>query len=140
LVCLIASCWLVDKPSFYQLQINLLLGLIIDIILVMFIKAAIRRRSPLGTDKFSFPSGHVSRATLVMSFLIVLCPIHFTFWLALVAWTTSICVTSVLTQRSYVLDVIAGIGWGMFEALVMSIVWLNQEQCEHFLTWLGGGK
>lgn len=60
LVVLLAVCWFVDNPSYYQTQMNLLVGLILDILIVASIKAATRRRRPtinddlfsIGPDKF----------------------------------------------------------------------------------------
>lgn len=60
LVVLLAACWFFENPSYYQTQMNLLIGLILDIVLVASIKAATRRRRPtinddlfsIGPDKF----------------------------------------------------------------------------------------
>lgn len=58
----LAFCWMVDMPSMYQMQMNMFLGLILDIVFVAVIKAATRRRRPtvnddlfsIGPDKFRF--------------------------------------------------------------------------------------
>lgn len=60
LVVLLAACWFFENPSYYQTQMNLLIGLILDIVFVASIKAATRRRRPtinddlfsIGPDKF----------------------------------------------------------------------------------------
>lgn len=57
---LLAICWILDNPDYYETQMNLLLGLILDIIFVAGIKAFTRRRRPttddgmftFGPDKF----------------------------------------------------------------------------------------
>lgn len=62
----------------YQNILSLNPGLIYDVMLVAFIKAFTRRNRPVGNqsdmfmargpDKFSFPSGHASRAVWVALF------------------------------------------------------------------------
>lgn len=57
---LLALCYFFDNPKYYQTQMNLFVGLILDIVFVASIKAATRRRRPtvnndilsIGPDKF----------------------------------------------------------------------------------------
>ncbi|ODN04779.1 Presqualene diphosphate phosphatase, partial [Orchesella cincta] len=61
-------------PSAREFQVNLLIGLLLDVVLVALTKAVTRRNRPSvsndmffthGPDKFSFPSGHASRAVFL---------------------------------------------------------------------------
>ncbi|GAB1860393.1 Phospholipid phosphatase 6 [Camponotus japonicus] len=69
--------WILNSKSLYQMQVNLLIGLLLDILLIAVIKAITRRRRPtsnddsftIGPDKYSFPSGHASRATFIVLLL-----------------------------------------------------------------------
>lgn len=104
---------------------------------VAVIKAATRRRRPaenaeggmmmLGPDKFSFPSGHASRAVFLACFFIHLWPVSMVFYGPLVAWATAVCISRVLLRRHHVLDVGAGVLLGLFETLVMAVLWISEE-------------
>lgn len=135
---------MIDSPSLYQMQINLLIGLILDIIFVASIKAATRRRRPvidtgtftIGPDKFSFPSGHASRAFFILLFFTVLHPLPILFWPPLFAWAISVSSSRLLLYRHHILDVLAGIMLGIFEAFVMSILWMGTDSSAWFMSWL----
>ena len=130
------------------MQVNLFIGLIIDIILVAVIKAATRRRRPainddpfcIGPDKFSFPSGHVSRCIFIVTFLIVLDPISFIFWPALLAWAVTLTLSRLLLFRHHILDVVGGIVLGLLEAVLISILWLHQDSCVWLISWMTDEK
>lgn len=126
------------------------LGLLIDIVLVAVIKAFTRRRRPqtnnpdmfatVGPDKFSFPSGHASRACMIAHFFIFEWPVPFFFTLPLLAWATSVCISRVLLQRHHILDVISGAILGVLEALIVSILWLSPEASSWLITYLSDEK
>lgn len=143
---LLAFIWLWDNPDLYQMQINLIWGLLLDVIIVALLKAATRRRRPaanasdmfvtLGPDKFSFPSGHASRASLVAHFFIHLWPVPFIFVPPLLAWSFAVCVSRVLLQRHHILDVSAGALLGQLEGSLLGMLWLSQSSCAWFVSWL----
>lgn len=84
----IAGMYMVDNP---ELWVNLLIGLLLDIVIVAVLKAFTRRRRPAyniddlflvsSIDKFSFPSGHATRAVLLGVFFNILYPLHFIFFI-----------------------------------------------------------
>lgn len=84
----IAGMYMVDNP---ELWVNLLIGLLLDIVIVAVLKAFTRRRRPAyniddlflvsSIDKFSFPSGHATRAVLLGVFFNILYPLHFVFFI-----------------------------------------------------------
>jgi presqualene diphosphate phosphatase len=122
------------------------LALLLDIVFVAVIKATTRRRRPadsaeggmmmLGPDKFSFPSGHASRAVFLACFFIHLWPVSVFFFAPLVAWATAVCISRVLLRRHHVLDVLAGVLLGLFEALVMAVIWIPEEWAAYIYTKL----
>ncbi|XP_053600906.1 polyisoprenoid diphosphate/phosphate phosphohydrolase PLPP6 isoform X2 [Plodia interpunctella] len=140
--------WLFNNKDLYQLQVNTLIALILDIILVAAIKAFVRRRRPvpmnklmeLGPDKFSFPSGHTSRAVMIAIILMYLDPISIFLYPPLIAWVTAVSVSRVLQERHYILDVIGGAGLGIFEGLLMYILWLSQSTSASILSSLSDEK
>lgn len=137
LVGTVTFIFLIDSSSVRQLLVNLFIALILDIIVVAVLKAVTRRRRPsenkddmfvtISVDKFSFPSGHATRAIM----LSVLLPIQYDLWLLLslllICWGVAVCVTRVLLRRHHILDVLGGTGVGILEAVVMSLIWLSPE-------------
>lgn len=94
----------------------------------------------VGPDKYSFPSGHASRAALIAFTLIYLDPVSFIFYPPLLAWVVSVAVSRVLLERHYILDVFAGIGIGVLEGLFMCIFWLSQNSSASLLSALSDEK
>ena len=140
--------WLFNNKDFYQLQVNMFIALILDIIIIAVIKAFVRRRRPLpmnklqdvGPDKYSFPSGHASRAVLIAFILMYLDPISIFFYPPLLAWVTTVCISRVLAERHYILDVLGGAGIGIVEGLLMYIVWFSQATSVSILSSLSDEK
>ncbi|CAG4921225.1 unnamed protein product [Colias eurytheme] len=140
--------WLFNNSELYQLQVNMLIALILDIIVIAVTKAFVRRRRPIpmnkmipgNPDKYSFPSGHASRAVLIAFILMVVDPISIIFYPPLVAWVTSVAISRVLAERHYFLDIFGGIGIGIVEGLLMSILWLSQSSSTSILNSLSDEK
>ncbi|XP_071515852.1 polyisoprenoid diphosphate/phosphate phosphohydrolase PLPP6 [Panulirus ornatus] len=142
--------WLVGTATFIflipdqfvrQLLVNIFLALILDIIVIAVVKAITRRRRPLGNkgdemfatvlvDKYSFPSGHATRAVM----LSILLPLQFDLILptslVLIAWGGAVCVSRVLLQRHHILDVVGGVIIGVLQALFMSKFWLSPQSAQ----------
>ncbi|XP_050350502.1 polyisoprenoid diphosphate/phosphate phosphohydrolase PLPP6 isoform X2 [Nymphalis io] len=140
--------WLFNNRELYQLQVNMLFALILDIIVIAVIKAFVRRRRPVpmnkllpgNPDKYSFPSGHTSRAVLVAFILICIDPINFIFYPPLLAWVGAVAISRVLAERHYFLDVFAGLGIGILEGLFMSLIWFSQSTAISVITSLADEK
>lgn len=143
-----AFCWMFDKPGLYEIEVNILLGLIIDIIIVACLKAATRRRRPVATDdpfavgpdKFSFPSGHASRAFLVATFFIVLSPLHFIFWGPLLAWASATALSRLLMYRHHVVDVVCGCVLGVLEACLLGLLWIERDAAVGIMSWISDDR
>jgi len=145
LVFTIAGLYLTSNSIF----INLLLGLIIDIVIVAVTKAFTRRRRPAyniddqhatfkSVDKFSFPSGHATRAVMLAVFFSFLSPLPLLLWVPVILWSLAVSVSRVVLGRHHILDVVAGIMIGLVEAVILSMVWRNEEQAANMINMFGG--
>ncbi|XP_032677295.1 phospholipid phosphatase 6-like [Odontomachus brunneus] len=136
--------WVLADKKYYQLQVNLLLGLVLDVIFLCIVKGITRRRRPavnddpfsMGPDKYSFPSGHASRVTFIVYLFIYLWPVASIFVPPLLAWSISIYISRILMRRHYILDVLAGIALGILEGLIVGYVYLDQETCVNLVSWM----
>lgn len=135
--------WLANNETMHQMQFNFLFGLILDIVIVAILKSIFRRRRPtppgsmtMGPDKFSFPSGHASRSVFVVCYFTALISSSYIFWPFLLIWCFSVCISRVLTFRHYILDVLGGIGLGILETLIISILWVGQTNSTAFIQYL----
>ncbi|XP_071443666.1 polyisoprenoid diphosphate/phosphate phosphohydrolase PLPP6 [Hetaerina americana] len=135
-----------SSPVMHEHQVNLLFGLFVDVILVAIIKAYVRRRRPLknrgdmfatfSIDNFSFPSGHASRAVMVAYFFTMLCPLPSFCVFPLLMWAISVCLSRILLNRHYLLDVIGGVTLGYLEGIILSILWLSEGLSCYLISWM----
>jgi len=125
--------------SLKEASVNLLIGLVLDIVIVAVLKAFTRRRRPAYdvddqvatikmVDKFSFPSGHATRATMLALLFTLLSPLPFLLWIPFLAWAGAVAVSRVLLGRHHILDVVAGVVIGAVEAVILSILWRSEEE------------
>ncbi|XP_025263347.1 phospholipid phosphatase 6 [Camponotus floridanus] len=140
--------WILNSKSLYQMQVNLLIGLLLDIFLIAVIKAITRRRRPtsnddsftIGPDKYSFPSGHASRAMFIVYFFFYVWPISSMFAPPLLAWCFSVCTSRLLLRRHHIFDVLVGVFLGIFEGLIIGYIYLEQETCINLISWITDEK
>lgn len=136
LVFAIAGIYIAESK---EVPVNLLIGLIIDIVIVAVLKAFTRRRRPAYdvddqvatikiVDKFSFPSGHATRALMLAILFSCLSPLPFLAWIPFVGWALAVSASRVLLGRHHILDVVAGILIGALEGFILAKVWKNEEQ------------
>lgn len=136
--------WLLNDANLHDKQLNMFFGLIFDIVVIALMKATFRRRRPapskdmmmIGPDKFSFPSGHASRAVFVMLFFVVVSPTSAIWWLPLMAWSTCVCLSRIIIQRHYILDVVAGMAVGCLEACVISLLWIGKDTATSIINYV----
>lgn len=126
---------------------NIISGLLLDLVLIAVIKAITRRRRPIsidsftiGPDKYSFPSGHASRAVLVVYFFFYVWPVSLIYAPPLLAWCFSVCISRLLLRRHHILDILVGIFLGIFEGLIIGYIYLEQETCIHLISWITDEK
>lgn len=144
----VALIWILHDKSLYQMQVNLLLGLFLDIIVVAVLKAITRRRRPavnddpfaIGPDKYSFPSGHASRSFFVLYFFTQLWPISVLCTPPLVAWWFAVCLSRLLMRRHHLLDVVVGTFVGLLEGIVIGYVFLDSQTCISLVSWISDEK
>lgn len=72
--------------------------------------------------------------------LIYLDPISMFFFPPLLAWVSAICLSRVLSERHYILDVICGAGIGILEGLIMCGIWFSQSTSASILSSLSDEK
>ena len=115
-----------NYTSIYETMpfILLLTGLLFDVAVIGTTKGLIRRPRPvinhddilsIGPDKFSFPSGHTSRAVFLLFYFILTSPPQRIPHSVIIIWLTSVVASRILLGRHYVSDVLAGILFGIFE-------------------------
>ncbi|XP_012233549.1 polyisoprenoid diphosphate/phosphate phosphohydrolase PLPP6-like [Linepithema humile] len=137
--------WIFNNPNLYQMQVNLLIGLVLDIILVAVLKAITRRRRPTANDnpssaKDSFPSGEAARATFVAYYFLNLWPLPLICVPPLLAWCFSVCTSKLLMRKHHVFDVLAGIALGVFQGLLIGYIYLEQDTCKSLIWWITDEK
>lgn len=144
----IAFIWLINSRDLYQMQVNMLIGLLLDIVIVAVLKAFVRRRRPvpatdmltIGPDKFSFPSGHASRAFYVLVFFTKLHSLPIIFWMPITAWAVSVVLSRLILKRHYILDVCAGALIGVIEALFLGLIWISADSAASIVGFLAEDK
>lgn len=101
------------------------------------LQAATRRRRPgynpndmfatVSVDKFSFPSGHATRAlTLFFAFAFIY-PLPGICVLLILAWSLAVSASRVLLGRHHLLDVVGGVGIAMLEFLILKATWMSDK-------------
>ncbi|XP_052790039.1 polyisoprenoid diphosphate/phosphate phosphohydrolase PLPP6-like [Mya arenaria] len=126
-----------------EMSVNLLFGLILDLIVIGILKVAFRRSRPkhnemdmfatVSIDNYSFPSGHASRAGMLACFFLIeylSCP---TKELLILAWSFTVTISRVVLGRHHLIDVVCGYGVGILEYLMLVYLWIPQKTC---MSWL----
>lgn len=117
----------------------------LDIILVVVLKAISRRRRPttnhsFASEKDSFPSGHSTHATFITYFFLNLWPIPLICIAFLLAWSFLVCMSRLLVRKNHIIDVLAGIALGIFQGLLIEYIYLEQETCASLVWWITDEK
>lgn len=115
----------------------------LDIIFVAVLKAITRRRRPstnddpfsIGPDKYSFPSGHASRAVFI-SYFFELWTMSLIYALPLLTWSFSVCLSRIMLRRHHMLDVIVGACIGLIEGVLVRYIYFERETCTYLISWL----
>ena len=90
----------------------------------------------MSVDKFSFPSGHSTRAVALGLFFVHLHPLGVVLSLPVLAWSAAVCVSRVLLGRHHILDVLGGTVVGVVEVVVLSALWIGEESSEYFTKYV----
>ncbi|XP_031773410.1 phospholipid phosphatase 6 isoform X2 [Apis florea] len=140
----LAFIWILNSKNLYQVQINLITALLLDIIIIAILKALTGRKRPahnndplsIGPDKYAFPSGHASRSMLIFYFFTYIWPVSAIFLTILLMWVFAVVISRILMRRHHILDVCVGLLVGYAEGMLMSILYLNDETCLNLVSWL----
>ncbi|XP_005998570.1 polyisoprenoid diphosphate/phosphate phosphohydrolase PLPP6 [Latimeria chalumnae] len=131
LYCLFKS----DSSAGQEVMLNLLFALILDLILVGTIKALVRRRRPthnkmdmfatFSVDKYSFPSGHATRAAMGARFFLNHLVLAVPLRVLVVLWATIVGLSRVMLGRHNVTDVVFGFFMGYMQYSLVEYLWLS---------------
>lgn len=145
---LIFTAFYAYKSSGYTkvFSVNVLTALILDLLIVGTLKLASRRQRPVynkddmfatvSVDRFSFPSGHATRAVLLAILFM-----HFNLlWaheILLCTWAAVLSASRVVLGRHHASDVIAGVMIGALEAwIVLKYIWIDDNLLRTMLKYV----
>uniref|UniRef100_A0A8P0S7Z5 Polyisoprenoid diphosphate/phosphate phosphohydrolase PLPP6 n=2 Tax=Canis lupus familiaris TaxID=9615 RepID=A0A8P0S7Z5_CANLF len=142
LYCLLRS----DSWAGREVLTNLLFALLLDLLLVALIKGLVRRRRPahnqmdmfvtLSVDKYSFPSGHATRAALVSRFILNHLVLAIPLRVLVVLWAFIVGFSRVMLGRHNVTDVAFGFFLGYAQYSIVDYCWLSPHNARVlFLLW-----
>ena len=117
--------WLLNWGEWHNRAVIFAISIVIQALLVLSIKFLIRRRRPEGDwgeiyrrgDPHSFPSGHATRAFMLVVMGIGLGPVWFAWVLAF--WAPLVCIARVALGVHYLSDIIAGMLLGVILGLFL---------------------
>ncbi|EFN66588.1 Presqualene diphosphate phosphatase [Camponotus floridanus] len=137
--------WIVNNSNLYQMQVNLSIGLLLNIIIIAVLKAASRRRRPNANDnlfpnKDSFPSGNAAHVAFITYFFLNLWPVPLIYVPPLLAWSFSVCMSKLLMRINYIGDILAGIALGILQGMLVGYIYMEQETCTHLVWWITDEK
>jgi membrane-associated phospholipid phosphatase len=121
--------WIFSKGGWHNRAAILAGAIVLQALLVFALKFSIRRRRPEGewgaiyrsTDPHSFPSGHATRAGLLVILAWGLGPLR--LGLAVTLWAPLMSLSRVITGLHYLSDILAGFIFGMaFGWLILNLV------------------
>ncbi|XP_020281559.1 phospholipid phosphatase 6-like isoform X2 [Pseudomyrmex gracilis] len=130
---------LIFEDEHFELQMNLLIGLLLDIAVIGTLKAIVKRKRPapiddplaVGPDVYSFPSGHASRSAYLVYFFLRISPIALIYIPPLLAWSFYVCMSRLLLKRHYIFDVYVGVLLGVMEGLFVHYIYLDRKTCTY---------
>ncbi|XP_048800586.1 polyisoprenoid diphosphate/phosphate phosphohydrolase PLPP6-like [Lagopus muta] len=133
------------NPSFVGIALSSLLAvdlwaskrlaLVLDLVLVAVVKGIVRRPRPthnkmdmfvtVSVDKYSFPSGHATRAALVCRFVLHHLVLAIPLRVLVVLWVLVVGISRVMLGRHNVTDVLFGLFLGYVLYSVVEYCWLS---------------
>ncbi|XP_037325992.2 polyisoprenoid diphosphate/phosphate phosphohydrolase PLPP6 [Pungitius pungitius] len=132
-----------DSPAGQEVMLNLLMGLLLDLILVAIVKASVRRRRPahnrmdmfatFSVDRYSFPSGHATRAAMCGRFLLAHLVLAAPLRVLVLLWAGLVGLSRVMLGRHNVTDVVFGFGMGYCQYNLVEMLWLSPQTLQGLL-------
>ncbi|XP_027718968.1 phospholipid phosphatase 6 [Vombatus ursinus] len=124
-----------DSWAGREVLVNLLFALLLDLVLVALLKGLVRRRRPshnqmdmfftFSVDKYSFPSGHATRAALVSRFILHHLVLAIPLRVLIVLWAFILGLSRVMLGRHNVTDVAFGFFFGYIQYSIVDYFWLS---------------
>ncbi|XP_053549846.1 polyisoprenoid diphosphate/phosphate phosphohydrolase PLPP6 [Bombina bombina] len=118
-----------------EVILNLLFALLLDLILVGIVKGIVRRRRPVhnrmdmfatfSVDKYSFPSGHATRAAMVSRFILNHLVLAYPVRVLVMLWAVVVSLSRVMLGRHNVTDVLFGFFMGHMQYNLVEYFWLS---------------
>lgn len=135
-----------DSWAGREVLMNLLFALLLDLLVVALIKGLVRRRRPahnqmdmfvtLSVDKYSFPSGHATRASLVSRFILKHLVLAIPLRVLVVLWAFILGLSRVMLGRHNVTDVAFGFFLGYMQYSIVDYCWLSPHNAPVlFILW-----
>ncbi|XP_061834238.2 polyisoprenoid diphosphate/phosphate phosphohydrolase PLPP6 [Nerophis lumbriciformis] len=132
-----------DSAAGQEVMLNLLLGLLLDLVLVGVVKATVRRRRPahnrmdmfatFSVDRFSFPSGHATRASMCGRFLLAHLVLAAPLRVLVLLWVGTVGLSRVMLGRHNVTDVAFGFWMGYCQYNLVEMLWLSPQGLQGLL-------
>ncbi|XP_009871383.1 PREDICTED: presqualene diphosphate phosphatase, partial [Apaloderma vittatum] len=127
--------WLLGTFCGQKVVLNCLLALLLDLVLVAAVKGLVKRRRPthnkmdmfvtISVDKYSFPSGHATRAALVCRFILRHLVLAVPLRVLVVLWALIVSISRVMLGRHNMTDVLFGLLLGYMLYSVVEYCWLS---------------
>lgn len=124
-----------DSIAGQEVMLNLLMALVLDLVLVGVVKAVVRRRRPahnrmdmfatFSVDRYSFPSGHATRAAMCARFLLAHLVLAAPLRVLVLLWASFVGFSRVLLGRHNVTDVVFGFFMGYWQYNLVEMLWLS---------------
>ncbi|KAJ3599712.1 hypothetical protein NHX12_033668 [Muraenolepis orangiensis] len=132
-----------DSTAGQEVMLNLFMALLLDLVLVSTVKAIVRRRRPahnrmdmfatFSIDRYSFPSGHATRAAMCARFLLAHLVLAAPLRVLVLLWAVIVGLSRVLLGRHNVTDVLFGFGMGYCEYNLVEVLWLSPQVLQALL-------
>ncbi|XP_051843815.1 polyisoprenoid diphosphate/phosphate phosphohydrolase PLPP6 [Antechinus flavipes] len=124
-----------DSWAGREVLVNLMFALLLDLGIVALLKGLVRRRRPshnqmdmlftFSVDKYSFPSGHATRAALVSRFILHHLVLAIPLRVLIVLWAFILGLSRVMLGRHNVTDVAFGFFLGYIQYSIVDYFWLS---------------
>ncbi|XP_032382381.1 polyisoprenoid diphosphate/phosphate phosphohydrolase PLPP6 [Etheostoma spectabile] len=132
-----------DSAPGQEVMLNLLMGLLLDLVLVGIVKAVVRRRRPahnrmdmfatFSVDRYSFPSGHATRAAMCGRFLLAHLVLAAPLRVLVLLWASLVGLSRVMLGRHNVTDVMFGFWMGYCQYNLVEMLWLSPQTLQGLL-------
>ncbi|XP_037132869.1 phospholipid phosphatase 6-like [Syngnathus acus] len=126
-----------------EIMLNLALALLLDLLLVRLVKTAIRRRRPSQNrtdlfstffiERYSFPSGHATRAAMCARFLLAQLVDTNSMRVLVLGWAGLVSMSRLLLARHYVTDVGFGLLMGYCQYDLVERLWVTWDCLQDLL-------